>query len=193
MTETRPIPLREGFRLNYNPHPECDEAPARASACVVIGPNASLTPEQAIWFMASISVVGLSIAVVFALLGFWPVLPIAGLELTALGAALWVSVRRNAYREVVRVSDEHVTVEVGRIGEGATSTVRWPRAWTRIDLRAGANRLAPTELRLAFGAQRVTLAQCLTDEERECLADRLRCLIKAPPAVLAELTTARTG
>ncbi len=179
--------------MNYNPHPECFETLTPPSACVVIGPNASLTPEQAVWFMASISVVGLSIAIVFALMGFWPVLPIAGLELAALGAALWVSVRRNAYREVVRVSDNHVTVEVGRVGEGAQSTVCWPRAWTRIDLRAGANRLAPSELRLAYGAQRVMLAQCLTDEERECLADRLRCLIKAPSAVLTELTTARTG
>ncbi len=187
-----PIPLREGFRLHYNPHPSRNDSPAVLPARVVIAPNASLSPEQAVWFMASISAVGLSIALVFTWMGFWPVLPIAGLELTALGAALWVSLRRNAYREVVDVNDGHVIVEMGRVGEGAVSTICWPRAWTRIDLRAGANRLAPTELWLAFGAQRLRLARCLTDEERECLADRLKSLIKAP-AVLPGLTTARTG
>jgi len=187
-----PIPLREGFRLHYNPHPNRFDSPVALPARVVIAPNASLSPEQAVWFMASISAVGLSIALVFACMGFWPVLPIAGLELMALGAALWVSIRGNAYREVVDVNDGHVIVEMGRVGEGARRTCCWPRAWTRIVLRSGANRLAPTELWLAFGAQRLQLARCLTDEERECLADRLKSLIKAP-AVLPELSSARTG
>lgn len=178
--------------MHYNPVSERSVSPATLPARVVIAPNASLSPEQAVWFMVSISVVGLGIALVLALMGFWPVLPIAGLELTALGVALWLSLRGNAYREVVDVDDGFVIVEVGRVGEDARSTHRWPRIWTRIELRCGANRLAPTELWLAYGAQRLQLARCLTDEERECLADRLKRLIKAP-AVLPELSSARTG
>ena len=135
-----PIPLREGFRLHYNPHPSRFDSPAALPARVVIAPNASLRPEQAVWFMVSISAVGLSIALVFMWMGFWPVLPIAGLELTALGAALWVSLRRNAYREVVDVNDGHVIVEMGRVrvlsapfagrGHGQGSIYgRAPTAW----------------------------------------------------------------
>lgn len=171
--------LREGFALNYNLQPMGREQAADVSATVVIAPNASLSQSQAIGFMVSISTLGLGIALVFSWLGFWLVLPIAGLELTALGVALWWSMRRNGDREVVDVSDASVTVSFGRVGKGPSSTLTWPRLWTRIVLREGPNRLAPTELQLAYGAQRVTIGRCLTDEDRERLARRLVRLVRS--------------
>ena len=59
----------------------------RSSECqdrrFVIGPNASLSRRGAMWFMGSVGVVTLGSATGFALKGFWPVLPFAGLELVA--------------------------------------------------------------------------------------------------------------
>jgi len=146
---------------------------------LVIGPNASLTPRQACWFMAAMSAVGLGIAGAFAALGFWPIVPFAGLELGALGLALWVSLRRNRYRELVDFDGDRVRVGFGWLERGAVAEIDWPRAWTRVELLPGANRSSPTELRLRQSGQVVRLGRCLTDEERERLCRRLMELL--PP------------
>ena len=85
---------------------------------LVIGPNASMSVRQAVWFIAWMCMVSLLIGGFFAWRGFWPILPFAGLELAALAAALAVSLRRNRYREVVDFDDEAVRVEVGEVGRG---------------------------------------------------------------------------
>lgn len=145
---------------------------------LVIGPNASLTPRQAAWFMASLGVPGLGIAGVFAAQGFWPIFPFAGLELTALGAALWVSLRRNRYREVLRFEAEQLVVEFGVLGHGVQRQVSLPRSWTRVVIERGAHRNDPLRLWLTCSGRRVEIGRCLTDEEREHLGARIKELLK---------------
>ncbi|MGH8428787.1 MAG: DUF2244 domain-containing protein [Solimonas sp.] len=147
---------------------------------LVIGPNASLTARQAAWFMASISLLGFGIAAVFAALGFWPIFPFAGLELAALGAALWVSLRRNRYREVLCFDAGQLAVEFGMLGAGVQRRVVLPRSWTRVVLERGAHRNEPLKLWLMYAGQRVEVGRCLTDEERERLGERIRELLKLP-------------
>lgn len=142
---------------------------------LVIGPNASLTGRQALVFFAGMCGVCLTIAGVFAALGFWPVLPFAGLELAALGAALAVVVRRNRYREVMVFEGERVRIEFGMVGEGALGCCEWPRATTRVWLEPGPH--GGSRLVLACGPSRLTLAACLTDAERASLAARLKELL----------------
>lgn len=144
---------------------------------VVIGPNASMSARMAAVFMASMASVSLSIAGLFALQGYWPVLPFAGLELAALAAALWVSLKRNAYREVIVFRDELMGVRCGLIGEGATLSVEWPRSSTRVLVECGPHRNDPTRLVLDNLGRQLILAKCLTDEDRDRLATRLRELI----------------
>lgn len=154
---------------------------------LVIGPNASLTGRQALVFFAGMCGVCLTIAAVFAGLGFWPILPFAGLELAALGAALWVVQRRNRYREVLVFEGERLRIELGEVGKGARARCEWPRASTRIWLQRGPHPTSPTELVLACGPSRLTLGRCLTDAERAALARRLKELIH-PAWIQAEAT-----
>ena len=144
---------------------------------LVIGPNASMSVRQAIWFMAWMCGVSLAIGGFFAVKGFWPILPFAGLELVALGAALTVSLRRNRYREVVDFEDEAIRIEVGEVGRGAGLQVRLPRSSTRVLLESGPYRNSPTRLLLSSPGQQLELGRCLTDEERNHLAVRMRELI----------------
>lgn len=144
---------------------------------LVIGPNASLSARQALVFFAGTGGVCLSIAAVFAAFGFWPILPFAGLELAALGAALAVAMRRNRYREVVVFDGAQVRIEFGLVGEGMRARCEWPRSATRVWLERGSHATGPTGLVLACGASRVTLATCLTDAERASLAARLKELL----------------
>ncbi|HUS24490.1 MAG TPA: DUF2244 domain-containing protein [Candidatus Binatia bacterium] len=147
-------------------------------AQLVIGPNASLTRRQAGWVMAGMSGVGLGVAGVWTALGFWPVLPFAGLELAAFGAALAVCMHRNRYREVLRFSAGTVRIEFGLLGQGPTTQLELPRAWTRVELARGEHRHEPTALWLCCSGQRVRIGVCLTDEDRSRLAARIGDLLK---------------
>lgn len=145
---------------------------------LVISPNASLSPRQAWWFLAAVGTVGLGIALVFTALGFWPILPFAGLELLALGVALRVSLRRNRYREVLNFEAEHLAVEFGTLGVGVERKLVWPRLWTRVELVRGPHRNDPLRLWLLYAGRRVEIGRCLTDEERERLCARIQELLK---------------
>jgi uncharacterized membrane protein len=144
---------------------------------LVVGPNASMSVRQAIGLMCWMSTVSLAIGGFFAWKGFWPILPFAGLELVALGAALVVSLRRNRYREVVDFDGEAIRIEVGELGRGAGLKVRLTRTSTRVLLERGPYRNSPNRLLLSCRGQTLELGRCLTDEERIRLAARMRELI----------------
>lgn len=144
---------------------------------IVIGPNASLSVRHAWQFMLLVTAVSLGIATLMIAQGLWLVLPFTGLELSALGAALWVAMRRNTYREVL-VFDEHgVRFEFGDIGRGPTARLEFARSATRVWLESGHNRHAPNRLILSAAGQRISLGRCLTDQERERLNWRIKQLL----------------
>jgi len=58
---------------------------------IIARPNQSATWSDNVLLLLALSVPVLGIAVVFALLGAWLILPFAGLELLALGAALTIT------------------------------------------------------------------------------------------------------
>jgi uncharacterized membrane protein len=142
---------------------------------LVIGPNASLSDRQALGCFAGLSAICLLIGGVFASLGFWPVLPFAGLELVAVGAALWVVTRRNRYREVMQFEGDRFKVEFGVVGEGVRTGFDWPRGMTRAWVERDGR--GDTHLVLGCGGQRLVVGECLTEAERASLARRLKQLI----------------
>lgn len=152
---------------------------------IVIGPNASLSVAQARWVMLGMTGVAMTVAVGFAVMGFWPIVPFAGLEIAALGAALWVSMRRNRYREVLSFGHERVTVGFGWMGQGATAEVDWLRCFTRVVLEKAETRNGHNRLYLTSSGQRIAIGRCLTDAEREALHARIKSLL--PPAWSASL------
>lgn len=102
---------------------------------LVIQPNASLSLEWAGVFFASMCIASFGIAGLFAWQGYWMVLPFAGLEMAALAAGLYWSLRANVYREVISITDDHVVVETGR--QGPEQRWEFQRAWTRVRLLVG--------------------------------------------------------
>lgn len=155
---------------------------------IIIGPNASLSVRQAALVLASVSFVALTVAVGFTLMGFWPILPFAGLELAALAGALWVSLRRNRYREVLGFEQDRVRVGFGWIGQGASAEIDWARSFTRVVLEPGETRNSHNRLYLTSSGQRIAIGRCLTDAEREALHARIKGLL--PPVWNARLAVA---
>jgi uncharacterized membrane protein len=139
-------------------------------------PNSSLTPRAAVWFFLSIVAVSLPVAAGFAALGYWPVLPFAGLELAGLAWALVFSMRQGRAREYIRIDEGRVLVrKIFATFRGASAQVEYefPKAWTRIELRRGVPAHWPSRLILRSSNRSVEVGAFLTDGERSSLKARL--------------------
>lgn len=127
--------------------------------------------RQTVWLYLSLVATSLSVALVFVALGYWPILPIAGLELVALGAALYLSARRGAVREVVRVSGGEVVVERGTVRPDTTQI--FDRYWSVVELSRPQRRWYPSRLIIRSGARSLELGGFLQEEDRRHLAREL--------------------
>ena len=159
-----------------------EPSPNPSETRFVIRPNGSLSWGQAITFMVFISTVSLGIGLAFAWMGFWVILPFAGLELLALGAGLYVSLRGNDDREVVTVSQGRVTIEYGRVGDPERIVREFARAWARIRLEPPQGKTGHARLLVGASGQFVELGRCLTDAEKRRLGQRLQNVLATPVA-----------
>ncbi|MGH8150982.1 MAG: DUF2244 domain-containing protein [Steroidobacteraceae bacterium] len=143
--------------------------------CIVIAPNCSLSVRGALWFFAGTCFGSFSVAGMMVLLGYWPVLPFAGLEMLGLAWALKVSLARRFHRQIITVSDRDVLVE-SLMGTRSTQVV-FPRHWAQVKLRRPASRLSPSRLVIESHGRQFEIGDFLTEEERRGLAARLTRLI----------------
>ncbi len=145
-------------------------ASAAQGTRIVVAPNCSLNGRQALGFFVAVAGVPLLVAVGFALQGYWPVLPFAGAEILLLGWALAGSQKRGAYREVITVAAERVTLEKGYArGEWR---MEFPRSWLRVQLHTTA--WNESRVLICSHGNRVQVGTCLTCEERKALYERLQ-------------------
>ena len=86
---------------------------ACSETVILIKPNHSASWRQNLWLLAALAVPSLGAGVAFALLGAWPILPFASIELVALGGALyWVNWKLE-YRHVIRFTNGSVVIDKG--------------------------------------------------------------------------------
>lgn len=80
---------------------------------ILVKPNHSASWRHNLWVLAALAVPSLGAGIVFAVAGAWPILPFAGIELAALGTALyWVNWKLE-YRHVIRFTDSNVLIDKG--------------------------------------------------------------------------------
>ena len=143
---------------------------------IEVRPNCSLTPRGTQIFLVSAGVVCLGPGILLLSLGYWPILPFAGIEFLALATATWWSLRKGRYREVIELRDERVTIDKFSPA-GQVSRTEIPVHWCSARLLAGAHRWSPRKLVLRSGMSECEVASCLTDSERVQLWKRLHTLI----------------
>ena len=146
-----------------------------AHASIVIAPNCSLTVRGALLFFLVACVPCFGIAGVLTYLGFWPVLPFAGLEMLILGVALRISLARRHHRQTIVISESDVIIQsnIGKIhGE-----VVFPRHWAQVKLRRSPSRLHPSRLVIESHGRQCAVGDFLTEEERRGLYGKLNRLI----------------
>jgi uncharacterized membrane protein len=114
----------------------------------------------------------LSIGVGYARLGFWPILPLAGLEFAALAFALHVTARRADYGERIALGTGQLTLtRRSRQGEKA---IVLPAPWTRVELEPGIAVGHPSKLFLLSGRQKELVGGFLVESERQQLASLVK-------------------
>jgi len=153
----------------------CDQS--RENRRFVIRPNRSLSWTAAKRIFCGIVLLSLTIALGFASIGLWPILPFAGLELLALGSCLFICAHRAGHCEVITVNPTTVRVEKGK----SRPELHWdfPRAWVGVALQRSAKRSYPSRLVLRSHGKGLEVGSFLTEPERLRLATDLRAALKA--------------
>lgn len=80
---------------------------------IVARPNNSASWRANKHALMGISAISLIIALGFTAMGAWPILPFAGLELTALGCALYYVSWKLQYRHVITIENGDVHIQKG--------------------------------------------------------------------------------
>jgi uncharacterized membrane protein len=150
---------------------------------IELAPNCSLTPAGAKLFFVCTCLFSLAFAMIFVIMGFWPVLPFWALEMLALGLALHASVRRRLYTQTVTITDSQISL-VTRSRRGVAKQ-EFARHWAKVRLRSPRTRLHPSRLTIESRGRAFEVGDFLCEEERCLLAERLRSLVggmnESPP------------
>jgi uncharacterized membrane protein len=129
--------------------------------------NNSLTTSDRFFAFAFIASVSLGIAVAFAWIGAWLILPFAGVELLVL---LWAfcSVERHArdYERLV-IRGDLVQLELAEVAQ--VRRYQFNRWWAQVVYEHGGRRLA-----LRSHGQEVEFGRHMTDEQRLAVAGALK-------------------
>ena len=113
-----------------------DVAPA-ARVEFVSRRNCSIGPRAMLTVFASLVTLSFGFGVAFASQGPWLILPFAGLEMAAVGAAFVLCGRRVGAAERIRFDDDGLTIE--QIEAGQRSVQRFNPPWARLVIVRGAH------------------------------------------------------
>jgi uncharacterized membrane protein len=103
-----------------------------------LSPNCSLTPRAVACFYLSIVAVSLAVAGSFAAVRYWSILPFAGLELAALGAAMSHSMRRGRRRELIDIDERGVRIR--KMAAQRQVEFEFQRPWTGVEFERPVSR-----------------------------------------------------
>ncbi|MCG8671253.1 MAG: DUF2244 domain-containing protein [Pseudomonadales bacterium] len=142
---------------------------------IILRPNLSESWQTTVLFFGFVGLVPLVIAVGFALLGFWPILPFAGLEVAVLAWAVARVRRLASQQEVIRFSDDTVALERG-VHQAEFSWERH-RAWIRAHYDRAAIYGHPHSLSLGYQDERCRFGGFLTNQERDAVVKELANII----------------
>jgi uncharacterized membrane protein len=142
--------------------------------------NCALSPRQVLRFYLSLVSISALIAGGFAIAGAWMVLPFAGLEMLALGAALLIYARHSTDHEKVVLGEDGLVVE--EVVAGRRSVVSLDPRWVRVVVESGASAAATfgDAVFLLERGRRVAIGRYISGRERRMFASELKRALASP-------------
>jgi len=143
---------------------------------IIAEPNRSASWETNKWVLAAMCVLSGAIALGFAALGAWPILPFAGLEMLALGSALYYVCWKLRYRHVITLDDRSIHIQKGHY---------YPRQEWRFEVADAALSVTPErhpwdspDISLFCDGEQVSLGEFLNREDSLHLLKLLRTRLR---------------
>jgi len=115
------------------------------------------------------------ISLYFANLGAWLVLPFTGLEILIIGSAIYAQSCSAHRSQVIRVDRTQIEISDSRIPGSLKS---FPKAWSRVLQTRDQKGWYPSRLLIGYRDEFVEIGKNLIEDERELLANQLRCVIE---------------
>jgi uncharacterized membrane protein len=137
---------------------------------MTVRPNCSLSPAERRFFLCFLATVSFGIALVFAWLGFWLVLPFAGFEVGVLVWAFHQCGEHAEDYETITIKDDRLVIEARDASRMARH--EFNRYWARVVCTSDAS--GARQVALRSHGQEVVVGKWLTSEAKEALAKELR-------------------
>ena len=137
----------------------------------VVKPNNASRPYAWVWLFVLLVFIAIGIALRFAWLGYWMILPFAVIDMVAVGFVLYMVTRSSSYVEKITISAEEVKVE--HLERNRDRDWTFPLHWARVQMERPRHRWYPHRLLIGTRGKWVEIGQCLTHEERVSLAEAI--------------------
>ena len=134
--------------------------------------NQSLSKRGNQVFFLTIFCLSFAIALAFAWQGLWLIVPFAGIEMLALGLALYWCLNRLSRTETITVSDKEVSLSVQQSNRHQSSCI-FPKAWTRATVLSPQTITQKPQLCLEGNRSKVEIGAFLGDLEKVKLASAI--------------------
>jgi len=141
---------------------------------ISLSPNSSLEGAARFLFLASITLVCGGIAVIFYFFGAFMILPFAGIELTILFIAFYLSFKWSSKKEKIYISQEIVKIE-----KGINKTeYLWEefRTFTSFQVKKDVNKM--TRLSFRSKGKDVYVGDFLNEDDKNKLKDEISLIIQ---------------
>jgi uncharacterized membrane protein len=143
-------------------------------AVLVVQPNRNLswkTTKRIFLFMTSCLT---AVACYFASIGAWLVVPFVGLELLVIGLGLYLQCLSAHQRQIIQIRQETLLLMDCKGRQIAS----FPRAWLRVVQTRDPKDWYPSRLLIGSHGRYVEIGKNLVENERNTLADNLRCALQ---------------
>jgi len=146
-----------------------------AERVFVISPSYQSDWHLSVKFLALLGVILFIICTYFINLGLWLILPFAGLEFVTVSVALWMSAEQSNQKNVVKITEESVTLEKGR--RTRTSSITLEKIWCEVLLEYLPRRWKHSQLFLRCKDNKIEFAEFLDCDEQKALCRELKSVI----------------
>jgi len=139
---------------------------------LILMPNCSISWRQLVIFYLGTCCLAMIIGLIFTLQGQWLVLPFSGLEMMALGTALYITSRKVHCREVITANGDRVKIEKGM--RGIKQQWVFERCWIRLLDEVRGEKKRNRKIALGSHGHYVEVGNFLSHFEKDELAFRLK-------------------
>ncbi|MEE4145166.1 MAG: DUF2244 domain-containing protein [Halieaceae bacterium] len=143
---------------------------------IIAQPNCSASWRANKLVLLALAIPSLGIATGFAMMGAWPILPLAGLELLAVGSALYYVNWKLQYRHVITLSEDSVRIDKGFYLP--RQSWQFPRQGTGLAIVPERHPWDGPALALQRTGESVSVGEFLNRDDSLKLADLLRSEIR---------------